>query len=213
MLANQGDALARRVDMTSHSLTYPVRFIQQENPISLTTPTIGPAGVNTVTLSGFRSGEVTELHCWLQAVSDNPTGGVVGAIVNPNKWYALENVVVTYAGDQYQVSDYGSQQLWNIVSGRIPGQVNSTILSQGTGVVSDSTTFTPAWSVLPFGQHYSGPTAHSMYVAGLPITNGIVNLTFTIPLGAPSSTNYVLHVSYVYNAVLAVSQGTCDYVF
>lgn len=215
MLANQGDALARRVDMTSHSLTYPVRFIQQENPITLTTPTIGPSGVNTVTLTGFRSGEVTELHCWLQAVSDVPTGGVVGAIVNPNKWYALENVVVTYAGDQYQVSDYGSQQLWNIVNGRIPGQVNTTVLAQngGSNTVTTSTTFTPAWSVLPFGQHYNGPTAHSMYVAGLPITNGIVNLTFTIPLGAPSSTNYVLHVSYVYNSILAVSQGTCDYVF
>ena len=158
---------------------------------------------------------MTELHCWLQAVSDIPTGGIVGAIVNPHTWYALENVVVTYAGDQYQVSDYGSQQLWNIVNGRIPAQVNSTVLTQnGSGnTVLDSSTFTPAWSVLPFGQHYDGPTAHSMYVAGLPITNGIINLSFSIPAGAPSSTNYILHVSYVYNAVLAISQGTCDYVF
>lgn len=52
MLANQGDALARRTDMTSHSLTYPIRFIQQENPITLTSPSVGPSATQQVTLTG-----------------------------------------------------------------------------------------------------------------------------------------------------------------
>jgi len=99
MLANQGDALARRVDMTSHSLTYPVRFIQQEVSVLLTNPsytstTSATSTPNTVTLSGFRSGEVKELHCWLTAANDNPAGGTVGNTVNPFNWYPLENVVV-----------------------------------------------------------------------------------------------------------------------
>jgi len=98
------------------------------------------------------------------------------------------------------------------VNGRIPAQVNSVTLVGGA-TVSDSTTFTPAWSVLPFGQRYDSPTAHSMYLAGLPITNGIVNLSFTIPANAPASGTFTLHVSYVYNSVLAISQGTCDYIF
>ena len=215
MLQNQGDALARRVDMTSHSLTYPVRFIQQENPIQFSVGgTVGPTVSYNQVLSGFRAGEVRELHAWLQAGSDILTGGTVGHTVNPFKWYQLENVVVQYAGDQYQRSDFGSNQLWSLVNGRIPPQVNSTILADsGSTTITTTTTFAPAWTVLPFGQSYSGPTAHSTYMGGLPITNGIVNLQFTIPAGAPVSTTYTLHVSYVYNSVIALSQGTCDYVF
>lgn len=213
MLANQGDALARRVDMTSHSLTYPIRFIQQESPVTLVTPSVGPSATQQVTLTGFRSGEVRELHCWLQSSSDTSQGGIVGNIVNPFKWYPLENVVVQYAGDQYQRSDFGSNQLWSLVNGKTPSQVNSVVLTQSGGNVVDTTTFAPAWTVLPFGQAYAGPTAHSTYMSGLPITNGIVNLQFSIPASAPSGSNYTLHVSYVYNGVIALSQGTCDYVF
>ena len=212
--SNQADALARRVDMTSNSLTYPVRFIQQESPITLVSPSVGPNATQNVTLTGFRSGEVREMHCWLQASSDIPTGGTAGSIVNPFKWFAIENVTVSYSGDQYARADFGSQQLWSLVNGRVPTQVNSTILTQnGSSDIVDTTTFAPAWTVLPFGQSYAGPTAHSTYMAGLPITNGIVNLQFTIPANAPTSTNYTLHVSYIYNAVLALSQGTADYIF
>ena len=109
-LANQGDALARHVDMTTHSLTYPVRFIQQEATINITNPkytstTAYSSTPNQVSLTGFRSGEVKELHAWLTADSDNPAGGTVGNIVNPFNWWSLDNVVVTYAGDQYQRSE------------------------------------------------------------------------------------------------------------
>jgi hypothetical protein len=40
-LQNQGDALARRVDMTTHSLSYPVEFTQQEFEINLGTKASG----------------------------------------------------------------------------------------------------------------------------------------------------------------------------
>jgi hypothetical protein len=51
-----------------------------------------------------------------------------------------------------------------------------------------------------------------MYTAGKPITNGIINLTFNMPTGLSAAADYKLHISYVYNAVLTFSQGTCDYV-
>ena len=212
-LANQGQALAQRVDMTSHSYTYPIRWIQQETPITLTTPGLGASNTQSITLTGFRNGEVREIHMWLQAVSDIPVGGTIGNVVNPFKWYAPENVVVSYAGQQYAYYDFGSGQLWNILNGSVPSQVNSTILTQTGGAIVDNTAFAPAWAVLPFGQPYSAPTAHSAYLAGLPITNGQVQIQFTIPAGAPSSTNYIVHVSYVYTACLALSQGSAQYVF
>lgn len=51
ILENQGDALARRVDMTSHALSYPIEFTQQEVQIS----GLANAGSSsqTVTLTGL----------------------------------------------------------------------------------------------------------------------------------------------------------------
>jgi hypothetical protein len=52
ILENQGDALARRVDMTSHALSYPIEFTQQEVQIGgLLNPSA--ASSQTVTLTGL----------------------------------------------------------------------------------------------------------------------------------------------------------------
>jgi hypothetical protein len=221
LFEDQGNALARREDMTSHALSYPVQFRQQEVTIQLgqgASLTPSTAGVQNVTLTGFRSGEVREIHCWLTADSANtPSQASLPSMQNPMAWYQIENVEMTYAGEVYARGDFNSMQLWNLVNGKIPSQVNDVLVT-GTTVPVITTASADAWTILPFGQSYVAPTAHSMYVAGKPITNGIVNLKFTIPRtdargnALPVST-YTLHVSYVYNAVLTFSQGTCDYVF
>lgn len=85
MLENQGDALARRVDMTSHALSYPVNFVQQEVLIPLAN-----AASQAITLTGFRSGEVKNIQCWITKGSDTS-----GAVKNPFKWYAPEDMQMT----------------------------------------------------------------------------------------------------------------------
>lgn len=50
LLEDQGNALARRVDMTSHALSYPVTFRQQEVQIQL--GAIDPGVLQQVTLTG-----------------------------------------------------------------------------------------------------------------------------------------------------------------
>ena len=220
ILEDQGNALARRVDMTSHALSYPVNFRQQEVAIQVgsgasITPSSAP--VQQVTLTGFRSGEVREIHCWLTADSYNTPTTAVNTVQNPFAWYPLENVTMTYAGEVYARGDNNSMQLWNLVNGKIPSQVNDVLLVAGA-TPTITTASADAWTILPFGQSYVSTTAHSMYVAGKSITNGIIGLSFSIPktdsrgVALPTST-YTLHVSYVYNAVLTFSQGTCDYVF
>lgn len=219
LLENQGDALARRVDMTSHALSYPINFRQQEVTIQLNGgQALAPGSAQTVTLTGFRSGEVKEIHAWLTADSINSPVPGAGQIQNPNAWYALNDAVMTYAGEVYARFDANSGQLWNLINGRIPAQVGDVqITTTGTpgvpGTLGVSNPTTDSWTVLPFAQAYDAPTAHSMYMAGKSITNGLVNLTFTIPPSPAPTSTYTLHLSYVYNAVLTFSQGTCDYVF
>lgn len=212
LLENQGDALARRVDMTSHALSFPINFRQQEVQIQLAGGSSISAGSSQqVSLTGFRSGEVAEVHAWLTADSDSPTPAVP-SMQNPFAWYPLTDAKMTYAGEVYADFSANSGQLWNLLNGRIPAQVNDIKVKDSGSYVTITTASADKWTILPFAQCYDAPTAHSMYVAGKNITNGIINLSFTIPPDAITSA-YTLHVSYVYRAVLTFSQGSADYVF
>jgi hypothetical protein len=120
---------------------------------------------------------------------------------------------MTYAGEVYARFDKGSGALWNLVNGRQSSAVNEVLVADaGGGACSITTPYLGRWLELPFAQTYNDLTAHSTYTAGKPITNGIVNLQFSLPQGLAADTDFKLHVSYVYNAVLTFSQGTCDYV-
>ena len=202
ILENQGDALARRVDMTTNALSFPVNFVQQEVLIPLANSVS-----QQVTLTGFRSGEVKSIQCWITKGSDTS-----GAVKNPFRWYAPEDAVMSYAGEIYARFDKGSGALWNLVNGRITPVVQDVLLTDVAGVISITTPSVDAWLELPFGQTYDPLTAHSFYMAGKPITNGIVQFTFNLPAAASPAADYVLHVSYCYNSVLTFSQGTAEYV-
>ena len=205
ILDNQSDCLARRIDMTQNALSYPCKWRQQEVPISAGSHTAGATEQVSVNLTGFASGEVKEIHAWITRNEDTPTPAV-GSAQNPFNWYALQDVEMSYSGLVYAKADANSMQLWNLVNGRIPALVNKSSVAS-----ANPPTFSPdtaTWSVLQFGQAFDPITAHSMYVAGVPILNGIVNLKFRFPASAPSG-SYTLHTSYVYNAVLSLSQGSC----
>jgi len=219
LFENQGDALARRVDMTANALSYPIEFVQQEVQIPVSIGVSPDVATKTVTLTGFRSGEVKNIQAWLTRDAD-----LSGAVKNPFRWIAPENVVVTYAGEIFARFTAGSSKLWNLVNGRLTPGLNDVTLvdngaGSGAGVITITTPSLDQWVELPFGQSFDPVTAHSMYMAGKPITNGIVNLQFTVPATYPGTTtpldagSYTLHISYVYNGVLMFSQGTCDYIF
>jgi hypothetical protein len=208
ILENQGDALARRVDMTSHALSYPIEFTQQEVVIPLANAT-----AQNITLTGFRSGECRNIQVWITKDTDTPATPAVGAIYNPFKWYSPEDMVMTYAGEVYARFDKASGQLWNLVNGVQSPAVNEVLVADAGGAACSVTTaFLGQWQELPFAQTFEDKTAHSTYTAGKPITNGIVNLQFNLPQSLPAAADLKLHVSYNYNAVLTFSQGTCDYV-
>ena len=199
-LMNQGDALARRVDMTTHSLSYPCEFIQQELAVALAST----SATQTISLTGFRSGEVKSIQVWLTKGSD-----AVATANNPLKWYAPLDLQLTYAGDVYARFDSGSSALWNLVNSRQTPRVGGTTISYAGGAYV-STGQNYSWAELPFAQSYVAETAHSMYVSGKEITNGICQLQLRTPT---ADTDWVLHASYVYNSVIVFSQGTADFAF
>jgi hypothetical protein len=117
---------------------------------------------------------------------------------------------MTYAGDIYARFDAQSSTLWNLINGdKYPGW-QSIALTDAGGAAFTSASQTSTYVELPFAQPFINEEEHNTLVHGKPITNGIVNLLVQTPT---SQADWVLHVSYVYNATLLMSQGTADYVF
>lgn len=204
MLSNQGDALARRVDMTTNALSYPFHdWTQQEVIVPLANAT-----AQSLSLTGFRAGECRNIQLWITKDSDTS-----GNIKNPFKWYAPEDLVTTYAGQVYARFDKGSGALWNLVNGRQSSAVNEVLVADaGGGACSITTPFLARWVEVPFAQNYNPETAHSMYTAGLSVTNGIINLEFNLPTGLAPAADYKLHAVYNYNGVAVLSQGSAEIV-
>jgi hypothetical protein len=206
MLNNQGDALARRVDMATNAYAYPCEFVQQLQQIPLASGT----GLQSVVLTGFRSGEVKCLQVWLSRTIDSPQNAqtqATGQINNPFNWQLPLQVIMTYAGEQYARFENASSPLLNLINDTkspVVDNVASGVANTFTSSVLQS------WVELPFAQTHKDSDSHSTLVHGKPITNGIINLQIQPP---SSQSDWILNVSYVYNSTLLFSQGTVDYVF
>ena len=205
MLNNQSDALARRVDMADNAYAFPCEFVQQVQRINLA----NTASVQSVPLTGFRSGEVKSIICWLSRTSDVQTTST--RLVNPFLWYEPSSIQLTYAGDIYARYDAGPGEalLWNLINGSKTPAMDNVDIGFNAGDFN-STAFTSVWVELPFAQTLEGEGSMNTLVHGKAITNGICNLDITTP---SAQSDWVLNVSYVYNATLLFSQGSCDYVF
>ena len=215
MLNNQGDALARRVDMAVNAYAFPAEFVQQKQQITLGNPGAGVS--QSVVLTGFRSGEVKHLEIWLTRAGDTTAAlgqGGNGSVTtqSPFKWYLPDSVVMSYAGDVFARYNGQTSQLFNLVNNLKSSAVNTSAVN--TGSIASPGAWLSQWVELPFAQAYVQDDAHNMLVHGRPITNGIVNLDLTLPAAYVNGTaDWLLNVSYVYNTTLLFSQGTCDYVF
>ena len=203
MLNNQSDALARRVDMAENAYAFPCEFVQQVQRI----PLQNTANPQTQNLTGFRSGEVKSIVMWLSRTSDVGTGAT--RVVNPFNWYPILDMQMTYAGDVYARYDGQSSQLWNLINGNKAPVVDTVLITYSGGAYSEPGDIS-VWAELPFAQTFEGEGQTNVLIHGKPITNGIINLTLTTP---SAQADWILNVSYIYNATLLFSQGTADFVF
>lgn len=208
VMNNQGDALARRVDMSTNAYAFPCEFVQQKQVITNLLNTDQP---QSVVLTGFRSGEVKAIHCWLSRANDMNYNASTGA-KSPFLWYPINQIQMTYAGDIYARYENGSAPLWNLINSNKAPAVDNLVVTAAAPPTAAA--FLSQWVELPFAQTCVDEDSHYTLVHGKPITNGIVNLELSLPGEYVDGTNdWQLNVSYLYNSTLLFSQGTADYVF
>lgn len=202
-LENRADSLAAKVDMATHSLNYPCEFVQQEIVVTGLQNTVQP---QQITATGFKAGSLKEINMWLTR-----SGDATGTVKNPLKWYQPQSIILTYAGDQYCRFDAGSSQLWNLVNGKFSPRVAGLTIGYAGGY--NTTPESYGWVTLPLAQTFDSPeTSSYMLVEGLQVTNGIVNIQFSLPF-ADATNDWVLHLSYVYASTLVFSQNTSEFAF
>jgi hypothetical protein len=201
-MVDRGMAISNHVDLNSHELLMPVGFDQQELQVSLPAPAVGVTvpPSQSVTLTGFRSGQVKAIQLWLTKDSDTTNAGL---------WYAPSAVTVLYAGTIYSQYQNGIGALMNLLDGTKPSAVNHSELAI---VAANSFTSTPVLSeyiTLPFGNPTGNDYEAEVLTHGKPILNGLVNLQIT----APTVDAYTCHIAYIYNATLVFSRSSAEFRF
>lgn len=198
VMPDRSMSLANRADMDTHSYGLPIHFDQQETTI----PVAAGGSEQSLTLTGFRAGEVKKISVWLTKNSDTE---------NKQKWYAPAKVQVLYAGVIYSSYDNGSSRMWNLLDGTAPSAVDTLTLSAagGGGGAMVSTGSLNEWAELPFSQPTGDDYEATVLVHGKEITNGIVNLQLT----PPTADAYTAHIVYSYNCTASFSRGSCDLIF
>lgn len=201
-MVDRGMAIANHVDLNTHELLMPVVFDQQELQVQI------PAGSNVLsspfaaTLTGFRSGQVKSIQCWLTKNTDT---------ANPLLWYAPAAATVLYAGTIYaNYSVAGSSVIWNTLDGTKPPAVSYTKLTNnGAGNLFTAASVQSQYAMLPFANPTGDDYSAEVLTHGKPILNGLVNLQIV----APTADAYTLHVAYIYNSTLVFSKSSAEFRF
>ena len=205
MLTDSSDQLARRVDMNSHAMTFPLPyFCQQETQVA-----IAGAGAQNVNLTGFRAGEVKQIVLWFSptTVGGGPNAQTPGSgNYQPLYWTQMTDVQLTYNGEVFNRFDSGSSALWNVVEDQKSAGVTG-LVAMNSGSAGSPAQIVQSYVKLDFAQVSVPAERESVLIHGKPILNAVVQLSFTAPAAG------VLHAMYLYNASLLCSRGSAEYIF
>ena len=200
-MVDRGMAIANHVDLNTHELLMPVVFDQQELQVQIPINSNVLTAPFGATLTGFRSGQVKSIQCWLTKNTDT---------ANPLRWYAPAAVTVLYAGTIYaNYTVAGSSVIWNTLDGTKPPSVSTTALTVNPGASFTGLSAKSEYALLPFANPTGDDYSAEVLTHGKPILNGLVNLQIV----APTADAYTLHVTYIYNSTLVFSKSSAEFRF
>lgn len=209
---DRGMALSNRVDMDTHMYAFPLPTFDQQEFVftSSVAGSLSGPGVKALTLSGFRSGEVKKIQVWCVRTANSADATFVP---NPLLWEKPQAIEVLYMGLKYATYQNGSSAIWNLLDGTSPSAVDqSKIILGSAGTFAQSKGELSQWVELPFAQPTGADYESLVMTHGKEILNGIANLNIVLPDTATTS-QYEVHVVYVYNASVGFSKSTAELIF
>jgi hypothetical protein len=197
-LNDSSDLLARRENMTEKMYVYPLQSFHQRQ---LEIPLANTGALQTVQLTGFRSGEVSHIVLMAVANADLANGNWFNGV-------QLQNVTLTINGDVRYSTTEALSALWDLVTRKTTSSVANTIVTAGTP--NTSVAGNAFFTVIPMGQESSVDGNQYELTHGYSVMNSVLQLQCQLPSNA---SGYTLFAYYVYRASLGFSNGQCDYIF
>jgi hypothetical protein len=197
--------LARREDMNTHALTYPLRYFSQTTFRTNIQP--NAYAKSQINLTGFRSGSIKYIDVWVNKLQNGvPVPGsnlnlvpIVGARL-------LINGLVMY-DSQYNTA------MWNLCERKTSAQFSTVSLTaNSTNTGADAVPVSSSWLQIPFAQLCEPMAFNNVVNVGYPIQNSVVNLELVLAEGN-GSVSYQVSAAYHYTASLIFSKNTAEYVF
>jgi hypothetical protein len=212
-MSDTADLLARRVDMNVHAISVPLKYFAQQEVINQFSAGTNGKGIQ-VNLTGFRAGEVKDIMLWLEVVNsaDNSNGSAQWV------WPGLEDTELRYNGEIFFKAAGRSSLLWNLVEDKKRAGFSTSVINYAADPATAADYFS-TWTLVKFSQVDVPRDRMYDLVAGKPILNAVINLTFSMPdailTGGNVSANTTvrLHAIYLYNASILCSRGTSEYIF
>jgi hypothetical protein len=203
-LQNSEHLLSRRENMLHKALTIPLRYFSQTT-FRANLPSVSAGQVQTINLTGFRSGSVKYIDIWATPlVNGSVPPGANWNFVPFSQVQLLVNGLV-----MYDTRD-SNNALWSLCERKTPAQVDTTTLTAGAdNTYALANPSVMPWVVIPFAQ-LSEPMAYENdVVTGFPIQNSVINLSVVFP----DSGAYQISASYHYSCSLVATKNTMEYVF
>jgi hypothetical protein len=201
---DRGDLMVNTADR-SKAYSFPTKgFYQNEVQLNLS-----EQSSYSLSLTGFRSGQVRDIIFWITDNSDTDPAGGARFARNYTKFVLPKDVQLSYNGTIFADFKDNSSEFWNLVSTETPAVLQaSNVTLVGTDLTQVASP--RKWTEVNFGQVYQQLSASHMYVAGKTVQSGIVNLNVG---GLDPAKSYTLHAMYSYNCVIMIADSTATYAF
>jgi hypothetical protein len=162
-----------------------------------------------ILLTGFRNGQVRSIFFWVTKNSDVNANTSAPFVRNYTNFVLPTDIELLYNGTVYYRALGTGAQMWSLLETETPPLLQNTTLSINGGGSIIATPTVANWVEMPFSQVFEQLSGSHMYVAGMTISNAVVNLSLTLP----DNDAYTCHFVYSYNCVLGIKDKACEYVF
>lgn len=197
-LTDSSHLLARRQDMNTKALNYPIRHYAAQ-PFKTRIQAVNAGDTVNVSLTGLQAGSLKGIDLWLVAASDLANG-------NPFVFRPPVAAKATVNGSVYYSADNGAGQLWSLVSRKTAAGMNHTRLADAGGGSASASAVFGSWTTIDFAQGSEPGAGKNELVLGLPVANATIQLS-VVP---PTTDAYILVASYKYAGSYLISRGTAE---
>ena len=184
-------------------------FYTQELQIGIPANTTANGLTQDISLTGFQNGQVKSVIAWLTENGNTNPSTAAPYVRNANLFEYAQDWQLKYNGQIIHYFPGTASTMWGSILNDVPPYFD-TVKYDISGSAILGSDVRSHFVVFPLGQSNDGTNPH-LLVNGRAINNSIMNLQLRVP---DATKGYVLHVTYFYNTVLAISgSGETSFVF